>query len=55
MISMTAKELAEVVKSVEHDQRLYAPDADRNHDRYGCDKRDHHSFDARHTEDVFPY
>lgn len=55
MISMTAQEFAEVVQSVEHDRREYAPDTDRNHDRYGNDTRDHHSFDARHTEDVFPY
>lgn len=51
---MTAVEVVKV-ETVHHDERKfqYAPDADRNHDQYGCDVTDHHRFN--HTEDVFPY
>lgn len=54
MISMTAAEVAKVMERVERDRRVeFAPDSDRDHDQYGCDTTDHHSFN--HTEDVFPY
>jgi hypothetical protein len=56
MISMTAQEVAVVVAEVRRAKtHEYAPDTDRNHDRYGNDTRDHHVFDARHAEDAFPY
>jgi len=52
---MTAQEVAVVVAELRRDRaHEYAPDLD-HHDRYGNDTEDHHVFDARHTEDVFPY
>jgi hypothetical protein len=56
MITVTAAELQKVQDEIHHDQRTYAPDPDRFHDRYGNDTRDHvHTFDHNHIEDVFPY
>lgn len=50
---MTAKELQEVQDRVRHNDSTFVDD-DPQHDRYGYAK-DHNTFDARNTEDVFPY
>lgn len=53
---MTAAEVAQVAEEVRRErEHEYAPDIDRNHDRWGCDTRDHRVFDHNHVEDVFPY
>lgn len=55
---MTAAEFAKVTARVHHSERKFAAEDDPHHDKYGCDvsKSSHDDmFDARHTEDVFPY
>lgn len=56
---MTAQELAAVRDSnpstIHTPTTTYSATDDRKHDRYGNDTSDHHVFDNRHTEDVFPY